>query len=81
MTMYQYTQLDATDQTCVLWNKGVFPRKRKTGEHTISLYQIDGFYVEVFYQPEDNAIERLRSFRSTGQLRPYLDKMDIRALL
>ena len=73
MTLYQYKLLDYTDQACVLWNKGVFLCERKAGQHTIALYQIDGFYVEVFYHREHNQIERLRSFRNVDQLRPYLD--------
>lgn len=77
MTLYQFNQLDKTDQTCVLWNKGVFLCERKTDQHTIGLYQVNGFYIEVFYHPEHNSIERLRSFRSVDQLRPYLEKMDI----
>jgi hypothetical protein len=46
MTLYHYNALDKTDQACVLWSKGVFLRERRTLEHTIGLYQIDGFYVE-----------------------------------
>jgi hypothetical protein len=80
MTLYQYNQLDKTDQACVLWNKGVFLCERKMDQYTIALYQIEGFYVELFYHPEDNAIEKLRSFRSTGQLNPYLNRIDVSKL-
>ena len=77
MTLYQYKLLDKTDQACVLWSKGVYLAERNDPEHTIGLYQIDGFYVEVFYDAENNAIKRLRSFGNVGQLRPYLDRMDL----
>jgi hypothetical protein len=53
MPLYQYKQLDHTDQACVLWNKGVFLAERKDGVHTAALHQIDGFYVEVFYDMQN----------------------------
>ena len=77
MTLYEYKLLDVTEQALMLWEKGVHIGERFNGEYNILLYQIDGFYLEVFYHPERNTIVRLRSFKSTGQLRPYLDKIDI----
>lgn len=81
MTLYQYNLLDRTDQACVLWNKGVFLGERRQEQYKIALYQIEGFYVELFYHAEDNAITRLRSFRSVDQLRPYLERISVEQLL
>lgn len=81
MTLYQYKQLDNTDQACVLWNKGVYLGELSNPQHKIALYQIEGFYVEVFYDTADNVIKRLRSFSSVDQLKPYLDKIDILSYL
>lgn len=47
------------------------------GVHKVLLYQIDKFYVEVYYHKETNVIKRYRSFESTNQLAPYLSKIDI----
>jgi hypothetical protein len=77
MTLYEYKQLDETEQATTLWNQGAHLGERFNGEHNILLYQMDGFYVEVFYDPDRNAIVRIRSFRNTGQLRPYLDQIDV----
>ena len=74
MTLYQYKLLDHTDQACVLWNKGVFLCDRKNDQYIIALYQIDGFYVEVFYNREHNAIERLRSFEAQINSGPIWSK-------
>jgi hypothetical protein len=46
-------------------------------EQRTLLYQIEGFYVEVFLYPKHNSIKRMRSFKSTEQLRPYLDTMPV----
>jgi hypothetical protein len=80
MTLYEFNQLDEMEQAEALWN-GVFIADREDDEHKILLYQIDGFYVEVFYHKEYNVIRRFRSFSSTNPLDPYLDKIDIQALL
>ena len=77
MTLYQYKALQEGEQATVLWDKGVFLGERSYEEHRILLYQIDGFYVEVFYHQEQNKLVRLRSFRIVDQLRPYLERMDI----
>lgn len=58
----------------MLWEHGVQIGKRSDPMHNIQLYQIEGFYVEVFFNNEDSSVEHLRSFRSTGQLRPFLEK-------
>jgi hypothetical protein len=41
--------LQEKEQAEVLWEMGVHLGERFDGEHKILLYQIDGFYVEVFY--------------------------------
>ncbi len=81
MTLYQFIQLDQTKQTEMLHNEGVQIGERRDANHHIILYQIGGFYVEVFYNLQQTVFRRMRSFRSIGQLRPYLDKIDISSLL
>ena len=81
MTLYEYKQLDEVEQATILWDKGVHLGERFNGEHNILLYQIDGFYVEVFYHPEQNTIVRMRSFRCTDQLRLYLNNIEIAHLI
>jgi hypothetical protein len=70
MTLYQFNMLDEMEQAEAVWN-GTHIAERKDAEFDILLYQIDGFYVEVFYDREYNVIRRLRSFLSTEQLTPY----------
>jgi hypothetical protein len=81
MTFYQFNRLDEMQQAEVLLEKGVCLGERHDAEHKIFLYQIEGFYVEEFYHKQHNVPRRIRSFRSTSQLRPYLDKIDIGNLL
>ena len=76
MTLYEFNQLDEMQQADAVWN-GILIGDRTDNIFNILLYQIDGFYVEVFYQKKRNIIKRIRSFSSTDQLQPYLEKMDL----
>ena len=58
--------------------EGVFLADREDGAFTILLYQIDSFYVEVFYDKEKNELKRFRSFLTLRLLDPYLDQIDIK---
>jgi hypothetical protein len=54
MTLNSFKLLDEREQAETLWDKGVQLGERFDEEHHILLYQIDGFYVEVFYHPRHN---------------------------
>jgi hypothetical protein len=53
MTLYHYKALQESEQATVLWEKGVHLREHYDLEHKVLLYQIDGFYVVVFYNEGD----------------------------
>jgi len=76
MTLYQFNMLNEFEQAEAVWS-GTHIGERQDDEHSILLYQINSFYVEVYYHQEDNAIRRMRSFSSTDQLAPYLGQIDI----
>jgi len=77
MTLYQFNLLNETQQAETLWEIGVHIGERKDLAHTIALYQMDSFYVEVFYHRQLNAIKRFRGFSSTDQLEHYIAKIDV----
>jgi hypothetical protein len=57
MTLYQYKTIQESEQATMLWEKAVFLGERSYDGHRILLYQIDGFYMKVFYNLKNNAIE------------------------
>ena len=77
MTLYQFNAADEAEQIEALWDKGVHIGDRQDEEHIIVLYQIDSFYVEVYYNQEYNVIRRFRSFSDTDQLEPYAIQIEI----
>ena len=64
------------EQAEAVWS-GVHIADQEDQEHSILLYQIDSFYVEVYYHKELNVIRRFKPFSSTEQLQPYLNQIDI----
>ena len=81
MTLYDFEELDVQDQADSLCEHGVFLSERKNERYLILLYQIDGFYIEVYFNKDKGKIVRFRSFLSPDQLFPYLKKINIDALL
>ena len=77
MTLYEFNALSEDEKAAVLWSKGDFVIERKDNNFSILLYQVQSFYVEVFYSGKENKISKLRSFSSTEQLEPYLNNIDI----
>ncbi|OQP64768.1 hypothetical protein A3860_18595 [Niastella vici] len=77
MTLYEFNALSESEQTEALKENGVELTTRSDGESTVTLYQIDSFYVEVYAHKLDR---RYRSFLYTDPLEPYLGSIDITGL-
>ncbi len=80
MTINEFNHLDEMEQAEAIW-EGIFIDNRVENGLVILLYQIDSFYVEVFYHQELNVIRGLRSFTNTNQLEPYLRKINLDGML
>ena len=63
-----------------LWDSALIS-DREDVYHRILLFQVDAFYVEIYYNKKLNAITKFRSFSSTEPLVPYLDKINLIKLL
>lgn len=81
MTLKEYKQLEPDEQTSFLSRKGVSVAERQVGPYLIVLYQVEGFYVEVFYNKDNYQMAKLVSFYNTMLLEPYLAQIDIKSLL
>ena len=60
---------------------GAFAASRKFDKNWMLLFQIDAFYVEVLYDRSHCDTEIVRSFKNTNMLKPYLDEINLEALL
>src|SRR5687767_8910813 len=81
MHFNKFLQLNETEQVELLWYNGEQIGRRKEDDYLILLYQVEGFYVEVFYHRKERVIKRYMSFDcSDARLQPYLEKIDISPL-
>jgi hypothetical protein len=79
VTEDQFKAFSEDSQSNIIHRQGVLISTRRTDEYKVLLYQIDGFYVEVFYHPTDHFI-RIESFTGTEKLNPYLHQISIEDL-
>ena len=63
------------DRAGYTWDKGIYLASRTKNNYSINLYHLDKFFVEVYYNPEMNYLEKIRSFKSKKCLEVYLDKI------
>lgn len=80
MTVQQFAGLPLEQQIKMLRNKSVYLCKRKKGDLTYFLYQMNAFYVEVLYSHHLKKITHLFSFQSTMLLEPYLKGIEVKHL-
>jgi hypothetical protein len=72
LTLYDFNGMDETAQAEAVFSEGVYVDDRDDSGLKVQLYRLDNFYVEVYYDPKENKITRYRSFKSSGQLAPYV---------
>ena len=75
-----YNQLSEEEQFHILHRDGVYIGKRKTEKQTIVLFQLYGFYVELYYKQYRKLIERTISSDDAEILKHYIDQVEVRDL-
>ena len=64
MDNYQFNLLPENDQAGYTWEHGTYIAFRKESHFVINLYSVDKFFVEVWFNPEEVCINKIRSFKS-----------------
>ncbi|MEJ7912465.1 MAG: hypothetical protein WKF70_04875 [Chitinophagaceae bacterium] len=81
MTMHDFELLEMVEQLNYLQKEGTYIGKRKLNELSLLLYQSNDYYVELFYARHRMDIIKLRCFKSTTTLDPYLSEILIEDLV
>lgn len=81
MKILEFNKMDAINKFDTLCRCGELLGERICQGAKVLLYQIDAFYVEVYYATSLNKILKMRSFSSTNLLKPYLRDIDISCLV
>ncbi len=80
MTIDEFNTFSKEVKLDVLLHKGVFLCYRTHRKQYIDLYQIEAFYVEVYYNQTQDRITKLKSFLSTDALKPYFHLISLTGL-
>lgn len=80
ITCADFGQLAEEAQTNLIWESGVFLARRDKGYYKILLFQLEGFYAEVWYHAHFNVLIKVESFSDTDLLEPYFDKIELAGL-
>jgi len=78
LSLTEFMDLPQELQFQVLHKHGVYVGKRKVDNQSVVLFQLHGFYVEVFYKHYRKTIDHIITSDSTDILQPYLDQIHIR---
>ena len=81
MTHQKFNQLTRQQKRNTLLRFGAFISDRKLGPMRIMLYQLESFYVEVYFFKWSKSVAWFSTFKSTDKLNPYLQKIDLASLM
>ena len=77
MKQSAFSALTISDQLGQLWRKGVYIGKRKEDGRVITIYQLESFYVEIYYRKYRSVIEYIVISEDPLILEPYLEQIEV----
>jgi hypothetical protein len=80
MTLAYFKSLTRNEKKLIVLRNGSFLSEKNYGFFRTMLYQVDGFYVEIYFTKFSKDAIWFRNFDSTKNLHPYLQQIDISGL-
>jgi hypothetical protein len=80
MTLPEFAVLEKQEQINLIKSMGTFLFIRQEAGIDVVLYQINGFYAEVYFEAYNKKNMRIRSFDDTALLDVYLKEINISEL-
>jgi len=80
MQLAEFRSLSYEEQVDVLYREGIYIGKKKVGNEIILLYQLDHYYVKIFYSRYRENVQNICIFTSTRFLSGFLNHIDIEEL-
>ncbi len=81
MTLFDFQLNAIPEQVAILYQEGVYIGKQKQDGQIALLYQLDSFYVEVFYRKYRRYVARIKCSSSISILDPYLEQINVEHLV
>jgi hypothetical protein len=80
MTRQKFVSLPGAYKKSVLLRCASFIAERSNSLFRVMLYELDGFYVEIYFLRWSKKPFLYNTFRSTDRLNPYLRQIDLSSL-
>lgn len=80
MTLLDFKTLSEQEQVHIMRKRGVYIGKRRIPGFVVLMYQVESFYVEVFYKKYRHSIAGVNCTEYTGILDPYLEQIELAPL-
>jgi hypothetical protein len=80
MSSDEYLQMSLSDQASILWDQGTYLETTVYYGHTIKLYSLHFFYVEVYYSHQNEFIEKI-IVAEVEDLTKYIGRIRIDTIL
>ena len=80
MNMTRFQQLQEGQQITLLYDAGVYLGKRREKKKAVLLFQLESFYVELYYMVYRAHISKISVSLNTKILDPYLEQIDVEDL-
>jgi len=81
LSFYDFCTLPSDEQSDFILDNGQFLCSIDKKDNKIGLFYLFDFYVEVFYNYTCKALVKIRPFRDTKHLGPYLDEIELPQLV
>ena len=81
MTLQHFNALIKDEKQHIVLSTGIFLAERLDGPFRIMLYQLEDFYVEVYFFNLYNKAALLKGFDDMELLEPYLDTISLSELI
>lgn len=81
MTLKYFRKLSESQQYRRLLVDGTHIADRTGLRSMILLFQLEGYYIEVYFHHDTDELLGSRSFSGTDELQPYLQQIDLAGLL
>ena len=77
MDLYTFNQKTIKERSRIVSNHGQYLAVRVELTYSMLLFFVDKYFVEVWYDKQENEIFNVKAFKSPTRLDPYLDLIDL----
>jgi hypothetical protein len=81
MQLKEFCVLEQIAQQEMVLDEGIYLSSRLFMDYTVLLFQLDCFYVELYYPKDKDKCVIIKGFEDTNELEPYLKRINIASLL